>query len=312
MQRIVYRSAIPSRTLDAARQSSSGPLSEYQPGRGKGRVAIYGRGVTVSLRLIGPADAPSLTQLLLQNRAFLAPWEPEQDESFFTAAGQGSRIELSLSRYEAGSMVPYVILAGAEIVGRSASVRSSAALTSLASSATGSVRHTWKGNRQFRCRDDDPPGLHRPRSAPAAGRHTGAPRRLATRAHSERLHAYRLGAGVLADQRAVARQPALSTTQPVTVLTCRHVRGTLLRGVGDGIGEHLGRGTPATVSVVDEDERSAQDSARPVVDAGGALGKVVLVAQGAGIGLRTRTHTHRGRSGRFRPSRRDASLPPSA
>lgn len=110
----------------------------------------------------------------------------------------------------------------------------------------------------------------------------------------------------------MARQPALSTTQPVTVLTCRHVRGTLLRGVGDGIGEHLGRGTPATVSVVDEDERSAQDSARPVVDAGGALGKVVLVAQGAGIGLRTRTHTHRGRSGRFRPSRRDASLPPIA
>lgn len=141
----MYRSAIPSRTLDAARQSPSGPLSEYQPGRGKGRVAIYGRGVTVSLRLIGPADAPSLTQLLLQNRAFLAPWEPEQDESFFTAAGQGSRIELSLNRYEAGSMVPYVILAGAEIVGRSASVRSSAALTSLASSATGSVRHTMEG-----------------------------------------------------------------------------------------------------------------------------------------------------------------------
>lgn len=37
--------------------------------------------------------ADELAALLTQNRAFLAPWEPERPDSFFTAQGQCERIE---------------------------------------------------------------------------------------------------------------------------------------------------------------------------------------------------------------------------
>lgn len=37
--------------------------------------------------------ADELAALLTQNRAFLAPWEPERPDSFFTARGQRERID---------------------------------------------------------------------------------------------------------------------------------------------------------------------------------------------------------------------------
>jgi [ribosomal protein S5]-alanine N-acetyltransferase len=70
-------------------------------------------------RLITLDDAPALAELLRANRAFLAPWEPQRDDVYFTDAGQRADIELALARHKQGNALPCVILdqAGA-VVGR--------------------------------------------------------------------------------------------------------------------------------------------------------------------------------------------------
>jgi [ribosomal protein S5]-alanine N-acetyltransferase len=44
------------------------------------------------IRPLVPRDAEELARLLVANRAFLAPYEPERPESFYTARGQRDRI----------------------------------------------------------------------------------------------------------------------------------------------------------------------------------------------------------------------------
>jgi len=63
-----------------------------------------------SCRLIEPADAPALAELLRANRDFLAPFEPARRESYFTADGQQAAIGAALAEHEAGRTLPYVIL----------------------------------------------------------------------------------------------------------------------------------------------------------------------------------------------------------
>jgi [ribosomal protein S5]-alanine N-acetyltransferase len=45
------------------------------------------------IRPLRPEDAAELAALLVENRDFLAPFEPLRDETFFTAEGQRGRIE---------------------------------------------------------------------------------------------------------------------------------------------------------------------------------------------------------------------------
>ena len=45
------------------------------------------------IRPLAPSDAADFARLLLANRAFLEPFEPEHAEDFFTADGQLARIE---------------------------------------------------------------------------------------------------------------------------------------------------------------------------------------------------------------------------
>jgi ribosomal-protein-alanine N-acetyltransferase len=45
------------------------------------------------IRPLRPEDAAELAALLVENRAFLAPFEPLREEEFFTVAGQRERIE---------------------------------------------------------------------------------------------------------------------------------------------------------------------------------------------------------------------------
>jgi ribosomal-protein-alanine N-acetyltransferase len=45
------------------------------------------------IRPLTPEDAGELAALLVENRAFLAPFEPVRDEPFFTIGGQRERIE---------------------------------------------------------------------------------------------------------------------------------------------------------------------------------------------------------------------------
>lgn len=74
-----------------------------------------GRRVTRPLR---EDDAEVLTALVVRNRAFLAPTDPERGDAWFTAAGQREAVETSLAAFAAGTTVPYVVVDGGEVVGR--------------------------------------------------------------------------------------------------------------------------------------------------------------------------------------------------
>ena len=61
-------------------------------------------------RLVTVDDAPVLAELLRTNRGFLAPFEPDRDEDYFTDDGQRALVESLLERHEQGSTLPHVIL----------------------------------------------------------------------------------------------------------------------------------------------------------------------------------------------------------
>ena len=62
-------------------------------------------------------DVQALTGLYVDNRQFLAPWQPLRPDSYFTEAGQREAAEVLLAQQEAGVAVPLVILAGGAVVG---------------------------------------------------------------------------------------------------------------------------------------------------------------------------------------------------
>jgi ribosomal-protein-alanine N-acetyltransferase len=75
--------------------------------------------MTDHLRLLRTEDAEELTEVLRANREFLAPWEPERDEEFFTPAGQRATIAAKLDAHASGHQVPFVICGpGGEIAGQ--------------------------------------------------------------------------------------------------------------------------------------------------------------------------------------------------
>lgn len=67
-------------------------------------------------RLIRIDDAPAITELLVENRDFLQPWEPVRGDEYFTLAGQRKAIEAALDRYSQGTAVPCVILADEDTI----------------------------------------------------------------------------------------------------------------------------------------------------------------------------------------------------
>jgi ribosomal-protein-alanine N-acetyltransferase len=72
-----------------------------------------------SIRPLRLDDVPDITDLYRANRAFLAPWEPDRDEDFFSIEGQLSTVHEALRRHELGSAYPHVILDDAgRIIGR--------------------------------------------------------------------------------------------------------------------------------------------------------------------------------------------------
>jgi ribosomal-protein-alanine N-acetyltransferase len=60
-------------------------------------------------RLVSTRDARALAALVTRNREFLAPWEPERDDSYFTVNRQQQIIARELDAYDYGSIVPMVI-----------------------------------------------------------------------------------------------------------------------------------------------------------------------------------------------------------
>jgi [ribosomal protein S5]-alanine N-acetyltransferase len=63
-----------------------------------------------SIRRLTSEDAGELAALLLANREFLAPFEPDRDERFYTVEGQRQRIE-------SGEQQAFAILDGSRIAG---------------------------------------------------------------------------------------------------------------------------------------------------------------------------------------------------
>ncbi|MDQ1485321.1 MAG: [ribosomal protein S5]-alanine N-acetyltransferase, partial [Actinomycetota bacterium] len=56
------------------------------------------------------ADAPGLADVLLANRDFLAPWQPNRPDQYFTRDGQRGVIERLLEQQAARVCLPLVIL----------------------------------------------------------------------------------------------------------------------------------------------------------------------------------------------------------
>lgn len=63
-----------------------------------------------AIRLITLDDAPRIADLIQGSREFLAPWEPDRSEEYFTTAGQRIAIADALARHAAGRNLPQVIL----------------------------------------------------------------------------------------------------------------------------------------------------------------------------------------------------------
>jgi ribosomal-protein-alanine N-acetyltransferase len=69
-------------------------------------------------RLITADDAPVLAELQQANREFLAPWSPERTPVHFTVAGQRRAVADALVSHAKGTVLPHVILADGDVVGR--------------------------------------------------------------------------------------------------------------------------------------------------------------------------------------------------
>nr|WP_229834408.1 GNAT family protein [Streptomyces xantholiticus] len=59
-----------------------------------------------------PGDAEALCAAYVDNREHLAPWEPRRADEFFTVEGQAHRLAERLLEYEAGRLVPWLLIAG--------------------------------------------------------------------------------------------------------------------------------------------------------------------------------------------------------
>jgi ribosomal-protein-alanine N-acetyltransferase len=71
----------------------------------------------VELRPVQPSDAETLARLFSQQRDFLAPYDPERPEAFYTVAGQRAELEQSVIQREADLRHRFLILLAGEAVG---------------------------------------------------------------------------------------------------------------------------------------------------------------------------------------------------
>jgi len=61
-------------------------------------------------RLVRRDDAAAIAEILHRTREFMAPTEPDRDESFYTVEGQSQVIGVALAEHRAGIRLPHVIL----------------------------------------------------------------------------------------------------------------------------------------------------------------------------------------------------------
>ncbi len=74
-------------------------------------------GVDVGVRVLVEGDTAAVTALVRANRAFMAPFDPERDDGYFTTEHQGRLLAQARSEHERGTTLPYGIVADGELVG---------------------------------------------------------------------------------------------------------------------------------------------------------------------------------------------------
>jgi ribosomal-protein-alanine N-acetyltransferase len=73
---------------------------------------------TVRLRPVDMGDAEPLAALVTRNRAYLAPWEPDPGDGYFTVEGQRENLKALIEAQAAGELWAAVILVAGEHAGR--------------------------------------------------------------------------------------------------------------------------------------------------------------------------------------------------
>ena len=71
----------------------------------------------VELRPVQPSDAEMLARLFTEQREFLAPFDPDRPEGFFTVAGQRSDLEQSVIQRQADLRHRFLIVLDGQAVG---------------------------------------------------------------------------------------------------------------------------------------------------------------------------------------------------
>ena len=71
----------------------------------------------IRLRVADLSDAEALAAAYQRNRAYLSPWEPLREDSFFTPTGQRSVLRSKLVQHAAGTEVPWVLVHHERIIG---------------------------------------------------------------------------------------------------------------------------------------------------------------------------------------------------
>jgi ribosomal-protein-alanine N-acetyltransferase len=74
--------------------------------------------MTVGTRLLSVDDAAEMASQLRANRDFLAPWDPDRSDEYFTEAGQRRVLAELLRQHDTGSSLPHAITDDGRIVGR--------------------------------------------------------------------------------------------------------------------------------------------------------------------------------------------------
>ncbi|MBU2662070.1 GNAT family N-acetyltransferase [Actinoplanes bogorensis] len=74
--------------------------------------------MSVTTRLATVEDAAEMAAVLTANRKFLAPWDPDRSDEYFTETGQRQVLGDLRRQHDAGQALPHVIVDDGRIVGR--------------------------------------------------------------------------------------------------------------------------------------------------------------------------------------------------
>ena len=165
-----------------------------------------------AIRPLAVGDAEQLAALLVRNRPFLAPFEPERAPEFFTVGGQAERLTEAEARRRAGTGFLYGIVDDRSLAGTITLSNVARGVFPRGVFQSASVGYWVDRERNGRGLASDAPGRGRrggvraARPAPTRGGHPHRQHRVAARAREERVRADR-GGGALPEDRGLLAGP---------------------------------------------------------------------------------------------------------